>query len=259
MSSSTTEPETSTSDRMSFWKRRSARRISPLSVSCPGDFGSEAASSVNESDRAIVSTTVFSNGLPTSFAYRNRIAITAVCAIAGLSGTLLSAPDVREGSSTDHLFDGFGWFLLGLAIVLRLWSSGHISGRKSRTLVTTGPYAICRNPQYIGTLAIAVSQALILKSYPFALACVLPILLYPLGVVPAEERVLHEKFGAVYGDYCRQVPRWSFCWSGLNFKWRTAENWTAFRHECVRCVWWLLLPLASEFICALREQIWLAN
>lgn len=212
-----------------------------------------------QSDTAIVPTAACSRGLSCSFAYRNRIAITAVSVVAGLCGTLLSRPDVPEGTPLDHGCDGLGWFLLATGVLLRLWTSGHISGRKSRTLVITGPYAFCRNPQYIGTLLIALSQMLFLKSYPFALACAPPVVLYVLGVVPAEELLLRGRFGATYLEYCRRVPRWSLRWQGLNCEWRNAENWAAFRSECVRCVWWLLLPFASEFICAVREVLWRAS
>ena len=195
-------------------------------------------------------------GLMTSVAYRQRITITVMCVLVGLSGTLLTAPDVFEGTPLDHLFDSLGWGTLLLAIVIRLWSSTHISGRKSKTLVTTGPYALCRNPQYVGTLLIAISQILFLKSWPFALACVVPIVLYALGVVRAEEQLLRQRFGTAYADYCQRVSRWSPQWKSLNLQWGRPDDGTAFRHECIRCVWWCLLPLASEFICGLRELIW---
>lgn len=196
------------------------------------------------------------SGLSASFAYRKRIAITVSCVIAGLCGTLLCPPDVREGTPLDHDFDGLGWFLLALAMLLRLWASRHISGRKSKCLVTSGPYAMCRNPQYVGTLLIAVSQMLILKSWPFALACVLPIVLYALGVVPAEEHLLLERFGADYAEYRRQVPRWLPNWNAVNLQWGIPASGTAFWRECVRCSWWSLLPLASEFLADLRDLFW---
>lgn len=195
-------------------------------------------------------------GLSVSFAYRKRIAITVLCVLAGLCGTLLTVPDVREATPLDHLCDGLGWAVLSAAIGLRLWSSRHISGRKSKTLVTTGPYAVSRNPQYIGTLLIAISQMLFLKSWPFALACVFPIVLYAVGVVRAEEQLLQQRFGTAYADYCQRVSRWSPQRNSLNLQWGRPEDGTAFRQECIRCVWWCLLPLASEFICGLRELIW---
>ncbi|MFM9965272.1 MAG: methyltransferase family protein [Planctomycetaceae bacterium] len=214
---------------------------------------------------AMTSPAESSPELTFSFAYRQRIPITSLCVVAGVCGTLLTVPFVREATPLDHLCDGIGWAMLGVAILVRLWSSGHISGRKSKTLVFSGPYAACRNPQYIGTLLIAISQMLFLKSCPFALACIIPIMLYALAVVPAEERLLRQRFGTAYADYCQRVPRWSplgwatLCWpsrwSSQSLQWGRPENPTAFRRECIRCVWWCLLPLVSELISALREMI----
>lgn len=195
-------------------------------------------------------------GLRASFAYRKRIAITVLCVLVGLSGTLLTPPEIAEGTRLDHLCDLLGWGTLAVAILLRIWASTHISGRKSKAVVATGPYALCRNPLYMGTLLIAVSQMLFLKSWPFALASVLPIVLYIVGVVPTEERLLCQRFGSEYLNYCRAVPRWWPHWNSLNFDWVRPQSWPLFREECVRCGWWLLLPFLSEFVSAVREMIW---
>lgn len=200
-----------------------------------------------------------SASLTASLAYRRRIPITVACVLTGLSGTLLTAPAVLEQTPLDRQCDVSGWAVLALAVLLRLWSSTHISGRKARALVTTGPYAMCRNPQYVGTLLIAVSQMLFLKSWPFGLAGILPVVLYATGVVPAEERLLCQRFGGEYVSYCQAVPRWLPRWSTLNFRWDRPASWTAFRDECIRCGWWLLLPLASESITWLRQMLWIAG
>lgn len=190
-----------------------------------------------------------------SWTYRCRIPITAMCVIAGLCATVLTPPTYPEGTPLDHWIDGLAFGLLLTAILLRLWAASHICGRKSKSLVTSGPYAVCRNPLYVGTLLIAISQIMIIKSLAFTLACMIPIALYVLYVVPAEEQVLRNRLGRDYLEYCRRVSRWFPCWTGLNFQWGRPEAPAAFRTEGIRSVWWLLLPLASEFICGLREFI----
>jgi protein-S-isoprenylcysteine O-methyltransferase Ste14 len=194
--------------------------------------------------------------LHSSFAYRHRIAITTLAVLAGLCGTLLVPPGVVEGSTQDRIGEMLGWTTLVSGILLRLWCSLHICGRKAKSLVTTGPYAMCRNPLYVGTLLIAVSQMLFLKSWPFVLVSMIPSVLYIVGVVPAEERLLSQRFGAEYLDYCCRVPRWRPRWSALNLHWSRPESWPRFREECLRSLWWLLLPLASQTICLLREVMW---
>lgn len=202
------------------------------------------------------STTNVSPGLSASWSYRQRIPLTASSVIAGVCGTLLTAPVVVEGTLWDRWCDGFALGLLVAAIVLRLWAASHISGRKSKSLVATGPYAICRNPLYVGTLLMAISQMLILKSLAFAVACLVPVVLYAVNVVAAEEQILLHRLGAKYRDYCQLVPRWIPRWRALNFDWKRPESTAAFRAECVRSAWWILLPIVSEFIAGLRGWIW---
>lgn len=38
---------------------------------------------------------------------------------------------------------------VSLATVGRLWCALYISGRKNNTLVTSGPYSLCRHPLYV--------------------------------------------------------------------------------------------------------------
>jgi protein-S-isoprenylcysteine O-methyltransferase Ste14 len=51
-----------------------------------------------------------------------------------------------------------GWCLWPGA-TLRLWSTLYIGGRKRVVLVSDGPYSLCRNPLYVGTFLIALSNA----------------------------------------------------------------------------------------------------
>jgi protein-S-isoprenylcysteine O-methyltransferase Ste14 len=77
-----------------------------------------------------------------------------------------------------------------------------------RRLVVRGPYAVVRNPMYIGAgLALAGAslfyQSLVLLGYAaaFFLATHLFVVLY-------EEPTLGRTFGTDYEAYCRQVRRW---------------------------------------------------
>jgi protein-S-isoprenylcysteine O-methyltransferase Ste14 len=75
-------------------------------------------------------------------------------------------------------------------------------------LVTRGLYRISRNPMYLGLL-------LILTAWAMALSNILAFLGPPLFVagmnrlqIGPEERILRDKFGAAFDDYCRSVRRW---------------------------------------------------
>ena len=74
-------------------------------------------------------------------------------------------------------------------------------------LVTTGPYAWCRNPMYLGHFIFVLGLALTFQSI-FALALlVLTVTILQMHVVRDEKR-LRELFGADYEAYAARVERW---------------------------------------------------
>jgi len=121
-------------------------------------------------------------------------------------------------------------FWVGAAVILlgallRIVSAGVI--RKDEEVTETGPYAVCRNPLYLGTLLIQLGFALLSGSFILGIAGFLFFLwLYHL-VITHEERWLVSRFGAGYLAYMRQVPRlvpkltgWGRAIAGSGFTWR---------------------------------------
>ena len=74
-------------------------------------------------------------------------------------------------------------------------------------LVTTGPYAITRNPMYLGHIIYSFGVALALKS-PIATLLAAARCYYFSKQVEKDERRLSTIFGEEYGDYQRKVKRW---------------------------------------------------
>ena len=102
-------------------------------------------------------------------------------------------------------------FLSGWA--LRIWAQQHVCYRlKTRkALTTSGPYAVVRNPIYIGNTLIILGIVVLAE-----LIWLVPItMLWCMGVyalvVRYEERVLQRKYGAAYGAYQASVSRWLPC------------------------------------------------
>ena len=99
---------------------------------------------------------------------------------------------------------------LGLPFVvageaIRIWAAGYI--RKLATLTTAGPYALCRNPIYVGMFLVSIGY-LAMCSRPAAwIVGVIYFWLFHGGAVLHEEKLLREKFGEAYEAYCREVPR----------------------------------------------------
>jgi hypothetical protein len=74
-------------------------------------------------------------------------------------------------------------------------------------LVTTGPYAVTRNPMYLGHLIFLTGVALTLRSRSAALLAVGVAAWFHRRVL-VDEQQLRARFGADYEAYARRVPRW---------------------------------------------------
>lgn len=101
---------------------------------------------------------------------------------------------------------GYLFLLAGLAV--RIWCIFYIGGRKSKELITQGPYSICRNPLYVGTFLLAVGAGLCFENLLFLALCVIMIIPAHLLVVRMEEDHLDKIFGNEYRTYKQRVPRY---------------------------------------------------
>lgn len=81
-------------------------------------------------------------------------------------------------------------------------------GRPTRALVTTGVFALSRNPLYLGGVCFLLGVALLLD-LPWVIALLLPALIacHTLLIAP-EERYLAATFGEEYRAYAATVHRW---------------------------------------------------
>ncbi len=97
--------------------------------------------------------------------------------------------------------------LMGLA--LRAWAAGHLA--KNQKLTTSGPYAIVRNPLYIGTLLVALGLVIASRSWALGAVFLVVFLLIYLPVIQLEEQHLRSLFPD-YSHYTTEVraltPRW---------------------------------------------------
>jgi protein-S-isoprenylcysteine O-methyltransferase Ste14 len=120
---------------------------------------------------------------------------------------------VPAGEASTALVGG-GIIVTLLGELLRLWGVHHI-GVISRTrsdrlgpLVATGPFAILRNPLYVGNIALWVGFALTAR-----LAWLAPVIVVLLGleyhaIVRWEEELLESRLGEAYRAYAARVNRW---------------------------------------------------
>ena len=77
-------------------------------------------------------------------------------------------------------------------------------------LVTTGPYAVSRNPMYSCAFILVPAAGVLADSlYMVAATSMLPVYLH-LFVIPAEEALNRKLFGKEFDAYAAKVPRWLF-------------------------------------------------
>jgi len=73
-------------------------------------------------------------------------------------------------------------------------------------LVTQGPYAVVRNPIYLGMFGLMVSTGLVFTTWWALLIAVIVFLVGNQVRIRAEEKLLRETFGSQFDDYARRVP-----------------------------------------------------
>jgi protein-S-isoprenylcysteine O-methyltransferase Ste14 len=108
-----------------------------------------------------------------------------------------------------------GGTIAALGVFLRAMASGHV--KKNEELATTGPYAYCRNPLYLGSIILAVGFAIASRDVWVAIVIVLMFVAIYVPVIRSEEAFLRQHF-AEYEAYASRVPQLfprTLWWSGL--------------------------------------------
>jgi protein-S-isoprenylcysteine O-methyltransferase Ste14 len=107
-------------------------------------------------------------------------------------------------SRPDWLSLVLGGAVAAAGVFLRAMASGHV--KKNEQLATTGPYAYCRNPLYLGSIIIAVGFAIASRDVWVAIGIILLFSVIYVPVIRAEESFLRGQFPE-YDNYARRVPR----------------------------------------------------
>ena len=117
-------------------------------------------------------------------------------------------PDgVRHGAASMLMVFGT-WFALWSAWLFRRAGTGIPTWQAATRLVQRGPYAISRNPMYVGVTALYAGLALAVAS-TWALILLAPVLVVmDRWVIAREEPYLAARFGAPYEAYRARVRRW---------------------------------------------------
>jgi protein-S-isoprenylcysteine O-methyltransferase Ste14 len=104
------------------------------------------------------------------------------------------------------------WNLLGVPFLLlgnglRAWAAGYI--HKDRHLTTTGPYAFCRHPLYLGTFLSMVGICLLIGSWRAGVIFTLIFIAVYIPTIRQEETFMARAYGESYNEYKSKVPAFS--------------------------------------------------
>jgi protein-S-isoprenylcysteine O-methyltransferase Ste14 len=94
--------------------------------------------------------------------------------------------------------------LSAAGLLLRGWAAGHLA--KNQNLATGGPYALTRNPLYLGTLLVAAGLVVAAREPLLALLFAAAFGLVYLPAIELEEQHLRKLFPE-YAGYAQRVPR----------------------------------------------------
>ncbi len=137
---------------------------------------------------------------------KSRVFVSRLFGLSIIFLLLFTGHSFEQKEIVDTLFEISGLILISICSFGRLWSLVYISGYKSNTLITEGPYSIVRHPLYffsfIGALGIGLASENVLV---LALIICFYLLYYPFTML-SEESKLANRFGEKYTEYKKRVP-----------------------------------------------------
>ena len=128
---------------------------------------------------------------------------------------------------------------IGLAYIIR---GGKDNKVYAEDLVTTGIFAHCRNPLYVGNILMIAGVGVLSNSLLYVVIMIPFFLFIYQAIVLAEETFLRNKFGEQFNAYCSRVNRWvprlkgmNTTFSSMHFNWKryiAKEHTTTFIWLC---------------------------
>lgn len=152
---------------------------------------------------------------------------------------LLLARPLERPDLVEQGLRALGLVLAAIGAFGRQWCSVYIGGRKTRELVTAGPYRLCRNPLYLFSFIGAAGVALATHSLAILAVVVVFLWIYYPGVIRSEEGKLRVLHGEAFARYCAATPAlWPRCWR-LPDEAPQQVDGALFRKHALEAVWFV--------------------
>lgn len=113
-----------------------------------------------------------------------------------------------KNKALDYVLDCLGMALVVFGQVLRLSGRNFKKeySREGKSLITDGPYALTRNPMYLGTFVMGAGFIVILWPWWFLVIYTAIFILRFHGLILSEEAKLAAQFGKDFADYLQATP-----------------------------------------------------
>ena len=187
------------------------------------------------------------------FFQRGRKIISWIFAFALIIIILFSGSHWEKVFIFSDVFFLTGAILVGIATIGRLWCSLYISGYKTDTLITIGPYSICRNPLYFFSFLGAIGVGLAVESLLIPFVVFICFSLYYPFVIREEEKKLHKIHGERFQNYCKKTPKFFPSFSLLNEPEKYTVMPKIYKKSLFDALWFIWLIGIIEIIEALHE------
>lgn len=124
-----------------------------------------------------------------------------------VGATLFAIKPVYDNTLYDFSLEVLGVLFILIGLGIRLWCTLYIGGRKNAELLSDGPYSLCRNPLYVGSILAAFGIGLQTEMLTFAVLCGVVSWMIFQVVVKKEEHFLLIEFGTPYKVYFENTPQ----------------------------------------------------
>ncbi|MGC8743562.1 MAG: methyltransferase family protein [Verrucomicrobiia bacterium] len=120
---------------------------------------------------------------------------------------LITQHRIPEGGLIDLTMESISVILIFIGVCGRLWCTLFISGYKTSSLITVGPYSISRNPLYFFSFLAIFGIALETEMFTFIGLVLIGFAIFYPTVILKEEEYLRQIYGEKFDEYCKRVPR----------------------------------------------------
>ena len=144
--------------------------------------------------------------------------------------------------------------LVGIASLGRLWCSLYIAGYKTDSLVTEGPYSMCRNPLYLFSALGAMGVGFATETLVIPLIMLGAFTIYYPFVIKSEEAELQKLHKDKFDTYFETVPRFFPSISMLKEPEEYIVKPVIFKRHLFDALWFIWLVGILEVIEALHKM-----